>query len=371
MKLNELFTGISRLDVTSLISGRKNKLVGLDIGSSSIKLMRIEDASGKASVREYKDCPLERGVISEGLIADLGKLVESLKGLVKEARCQGMGAVISLSGQSVIIKKTAFREMGDEELRNTILDEANKYFPFDNMEEVSFDFQVLGQNNYNPNLIDVVIVAAKKDVVDSYTEAVQLAGLKPAIVDVDSFALETMYERNYEYTENDIAVLINIGAGTTNINVVKNATSVFTRDFSLGGNSITEALQSQYGLSFEEAERQKLFGPGNSCDKEVFARDLLGFADPIILEIERSIDYFRSTYEGHEDIKEVILSGGGALLKGLAEEVADRLRINTTLANPFQNVEVNRKLTIAEELRTMAPRLAVVTGLALRRVGDK
>jgi len=261
--------------------------------------------------------------------------------------------------------------MEEEELRHAILDEANKYFPFDNMEEVNFDFQVLGQNIHNPNLLDVVIVAAKKEFVEGYAEAVSLAGLKPLIMDVDSFALETMYERNYSYDEPDIAVLINIGASTTNINVVKNAISVFTRDFALGGNAVTEAIQAHHGLSFEEAEKLKISGPAAASQRGEFEEELLSYADPIVLEIERSIDYFRSTYEGNEEIKEIILSGGSALLPRLAQEVSDRLRLPVSLADPFRHIGLSRKLPNGEGLRSIAPRLAVVTGLALRRVGDK
>ncbi|MCX7982882.1 MAG: pilus assembly protein PilM [Syntrophales bacterium] len=371
MAIGDLIGKISGLDVWGLIAGKKGKIVGLDIGSHAVKLMQISDKGGRATVEKYREIPLEKGVLAEGAIADLGKLVEAIKRLVKEARCQGMGVAMSLSGQSVIIKKAPFRDMDEHELREAILEEANKYFPFDNMDEVNFDFQVLGQNIHNPNLLDVVIVAAKKEFVESYVEAVTLAGLKPLILDVDSFALETMYERNYEYDEQDLVVLINIGASITNINVVKNATSVFTRDFSLGGNYVTEAIEAQYGLSFEEAEKLKLYGPEDTCQSNDFKHEILSYADPIVLEIERSIDYFRSTYEGNEDIKEVILSGGGALLSGFPEELSDRLRIPVSLANPFRNVVLNRKLSEAEDLKHMAPRLAVVTGLALRRVGDK
>jgi type IV pilus assembly protein PilM len=239
------------------------------------------------------------------------------------------------------------------------------------MDDVSFDFQVLGQNEYNPNQLDVIIVAAKKEIIETYVEAIQLAGLSAAILDVDSFALETMYEKNYDYDEKDIAVIVNIGASITNINVVKNATSIFTRDFTVGCNSITEAIQSQYGVSFDEAERIKIDGPeGDNITKSDFQYQLLSFADPILSEIERSVDYFRSTY-GDEDIKQVLIAGGGAYIPGITADLSQRLNITTEIVKPFQKIQCSTKVMSAEAIERIGPIAAVAVGLALRRVGDK
>ena len=253
-------TFLSQLNLREIFSGKK-QLVGLDIGSHSLKLMEIIDSGSGSVMNRFHQMPLEKGVIVDGAIADVSKLVDSIKGLFRTSGCQGKGVVTSLSGHAVIVKKATFPTMEDQELRELIRDEAGKYLPFDNMDDVNFDFQVLGQNEYNPNQLDVIIVAAKKDIIDGYVEAIEMAGLSAVILDVDSFALETMYERNYDYDEKHIAVIVNIGASITNINVVKNATSIFTRDFTIGCNSVTEAIQSQYGVSFEDAERIKRDGP--------------------------------------------------------------------------------------------------------------
>jgi len=133
--------------------------------------------------------------------------------------------------------------MNEAELRDLIRDEAGKYLPFDNMDDVNYDFQILGENNYNPNQMDIIIVAAKKEIVNSYLEAATAAGQNIQIMDVAPFVLETLYETNYEFDNEEIAVIINIGASTTGINVVKGGTSVFTRDFALAGNSITEVYR--------------------------------------------------------------------------------------------------------------------------------
>ena len=265
-------SSLSKWDVKELVSGKK-QIVGLDIGSSSLKLMEIVDSDGESVMNRYIQSPLEKGIIIDGSIVEMDKLVDAIKDLLKNSGLQKKGIVTSLSGHSVIVKKATFPSMDDRELRETIRDEAGKYLPFDSMDEVSFDFQVLGQNEYNANQLDVIIVAAKKDIIEGYTEAIDRAGLSAVILDVDSFALETMYEKNYDFEEKDIAVIVNIGASITNINVVKNAISIFTRDFTVGCNSITEAIELQYGVSFEEAERMKTEGfRGDEAQKSAFPR---------------------------------------------------------------------------------------------------
>ena len=364
------FGFLSQLDLRELISGKK-QVVGLDIGSHTLKLMEIVDTSSGSVMNRFLQIPLEKGVIVDGSIVDLGKLVDGIKGLLYKSGCQKKGIVTSLSGHSVIVKKATFPSMEDRELREMIHDEAGKYLPFDSMDDVSFDFQVLGQNEYNANQIDVIIVAAKKDIIETYVEAIEMAGLSAVILDVDSFALETMYERNYDYDEKDIAVIVNIGASITNINVVKNATSIFTRDFTVGCNSITEAIQAQYGISFEEAEQMKINGPQNDeTSWDDFQYQLLSFADPILSEIERSVDYFRSTY-GDEDIAQILIAGGGAYIPGITADLSQRLNIPSEIINPFRKIGYNAKNIPPDVIERIGPLAAVVVGLALRRIGDK
>jgi len=353
------------------LAKKKAKPLGLDLGSHTLKLMEIEGQKEARVVRQYHEVPLERGIIVEGTIMDRERLVERLRQLAAAARCQGKGVATSLAGQSVMIKKTLMVALEEHEMREAIRDDASKYFPFDNMDEVHFDFQVLGENVHNPRLLDVIIVAAKKECVESYVEVVERAGMKLVILDVDPFALETMYEENYDYEDGDVVALINIGAAVTSINVVKNAMSLFTRDVLLGGNTVTEALQTKYGLTFEEAEQLKLTSPPQSIDQAEFTQTLLYAIDPIVLEIERSIDYFRSTSEENDEIREVLLAGGGALIPGFTAELADRLRIPVAPVNPFRTIGIHKQLTGTRDFTHDGPRLAVVTGLALRNLGDK
>ncbi|MBN1612859.1 MAG: type IV pilus assembly protein PilM [Deltaproteobacteria bacterium] len=358
------------LNVKDVFS-RKKKVVGLDIGSSSLKLAEIVDTAKGPQLTYFSSVPLDRGVVADGVLVEPEMVTAKLKDLFKAFGSRKKGIVTSLSGNSVIQKKVTFASMEEDELRELIRDEAGKYLPFDDMDDVNFDFQILGENEFNPNQMDVLLVAAKKDIIHAYTDAIQAAGLDVAIMDVDSFALETMYETNYEIGEHELVVIVNIGASITNINVLKDGVSTFTRDFTLGGNSITEAIQSSLGVTFEQAEDIKVSGLAGEDEAIRNIRDnLMVFADPICMEIERSVDYFRSTYSG-ENIKRILLSGGGAKLPGIAADLAQRLNIETAIVNPFNNIEIVKKVQDQIDIESVGPIAAVAVGLALRRLGDK
>ena len=358
------------IDVEELFWGRK-KLVGLDIGSSSLKLVALKGTPKGYILNRFYQLPLPQGVIVDGALVDQEKLSAKIKELFKFSSCPTKNIVTSLSGHAVISKKVSLTNMDEGELRELITEEATKYLPFDNMAEVYFDFQVLGANEYNSNLLEVLLVAAKKEIVDSYTGAITGAGLTPVIVDVDSFALETMYEENYDFEETDVVILVNIGASITNLNVLKNGASIFTRDFTLGGNAVTEAIRLRLGATFEEAEEIKLAGPeGNAKLRDAGVEDLLSFAEPVCQEIERSVDYFRSTFGG-EDVKQVLLSGGGALITGITDELTRRLGIDTEIINPFRNIAYEKKAIQEDDIGAVGPIAAVAVGLALRKIGDK
>ena len=363
-------TSLASLPLDDIFSGKK-QLVGLDIGSSSLKLAEILENKDGFILNHFSQIPLEKGIIEDGVLIEPGSLTEKIKDLFKGTVFNRKGIVTSLSGHSAIIKKVTLPSMEDAELRDLIRDEASKYLPFDNMDDVNFDFQVLGPNEFNPHQMEVILVAAKKEVIEGFTDAIVSAGLSPFIMDVDTFALETMYEANYDFEENHIVAMINIGASITNINVVKGSISLFTRDFTLAGNSLTEAVQANHGLTFEAAEKMKIEGPeGDDLTKKTFRESLLSYADPICTEIERSIDYFRSI-SGGENIKKVLLSGGVANAPGLAETLAQRLNIETEIIDPFRKIDYNKKKLTPEEIKAIGSIAAVAVGLALRRIGDK
>jgi len=358
------------LDFKSLLPDTK-RTVGLDIGSSSIKLVEVVDASQGYLLNTYAQIPLEKGVIEEGGIVNAGMLQDAIRRLVKVSRCKTRKAVVSLSGHKVIARRASFQAMEEDDLRQLINDEGANYLPFDDITSINFDFQILGEAESGPGQIEVILVAAKKDVVQSYVDVIEKAGLKPVIVDVDSFALETMYEANYDFEDQDVVVLINLGASMTNINVVKGGKSIFTRDIPMGGRFITESIQEKLGVSFEEAEAVKIEAatadPGDSGAMRVNPLDV---AEALLMEIERSIDYFRSTHGG-EYVKDVILSGGSSKIAGISDALTQRLGIETRRVNPFQNIAYNTKAFNAAIIEDIGPDAALGIGLALRRVGDR
>jgi type IV pilus assembly protein PilM len=358
-------------DLKEIISGKK-RLVGLDIGSSSLKLAEVISSSKGHQLNRFVEVPLPQGVIIDGILADAGALSLKIKEIFKLAKCGRKGIVTSLAGNSVIIKKVTLEQMDETELRELIKDEAGKYLPFDNMEDVNYDFQILGENNYNPNQMDIVIVAAKKEIVNSFLEAATAAGQNVDIMDVAPFVLETLYEANYEFDNEDIVVIINIGASTTGINVVKGGTSVFTRDFAIAGNAITESVKEKYQITFEEAETLKIEGNPDASPEENLdlKSSILDLAQPLCMEIERSIDYFRSTY-GAEDIKLVLLAGGSARIPNLAKHLSGMLNVKTEIMDPFLKINFNKRNIDAKNLDNIKPVAATAIGLGLREIGDK
>jgi type IV pilus assembly protein PilM len=357
-------------NLKDLFSSQK-QLVGLDIGSGMLKVAEVLPTKTGHYLNYFNEIALDKGVIEEGVLADPDALTENVKALLKGTGLQRKALVVSLSGHAAIVKKVTFPDMGEADMREMIHDEAGKYLPFDNMDDVNYDFQILGSNEFNATQMDVMLVAAKKDVITDFVEALESAGMMVMIMDVDTFCLETVYEANYDFDPNDVVVLVNIGASITNINVLKGNMSVFTRDFTLAGNAITEAVASSYNLSFEAAEAMKIDGPdGDDLTRDAFRNSLLSYADPILTEIERSIDYFRST-SGGENIKKILLSGGVAATPGIAGDLTQRLGIETEILDPFRKIEYNKKTLTAERIEEIRPIAAVAVGLALRKVGDK
>jgi len=358
------------MDLKELFTGTK-KLVGLDIGSNSLKLAEIVSTSSGQVLNRFRQIPVPPGTIVDGVVENPSVLAATIKELFHNSGCKGKGIVTSLSGSSVIVKKVTLAQMEETELRELIHDEAGKYLPFDNMDDVNYDFQILGDNEQNPNQMDVIIVAAKKTDVSSYLDAITAAGLTVMIMDVDSFALETMYESNYEFEDNEIIVIVNIGAHLTNINVIKGGISIFTRDFTIAGNEITERLQEKYQVSAEEAENMKTDGlPGSEQENMDLKNVILDCAEPICSEIERSVDYFRSTFGG-DYIKHVYLSGGSSRIAGLDNHLSQRLNIETELINPLSKIGYNKKNIDAAKLDSIKTIGAVAIGLGLRKIGDK
>lgn len=344
-------------------------IIGLDIGSRHIKAVQLKELKEGYQMERLGVISLPPELIVDGSILDSMRVVESIKELITEAKIKARDATITVSGHSsVIIKRVTLPQMSEEELNESIKFEAEQYVPFD-VEDVNLDFQILGQRR-DENQMDVLLVAVKKDKINEYVSVVRDAGLNPVIVDIDAFALENMYEVNYEVAENENVALVNIGASTININILRGGVTSFTRDSSIGSNLHTEALQREFTISYDDAERLKLGEAVEGVPQEEVGSVLMATSEDIIGEISRSFDYFRGTSSQAGDINEIILSGGSALVKDFSTLLSERIGVDVKIAEPFRNIRIPDTFDKGY-LKRVGPIMAVASGLALRGVGDR
>ncbi len=351
------------LSLKNLFSGNK-KTVGLDIGSSHIKLVELRDTADGYVLQSFAQVALEKGVIAEGLIKDHDALVRKIKEVFEESRCEAVNVITALSGHAVVIKKSSFRMMDDEELRDFIIDEAGEYLPFDDIGDVDFDFHICSERGSDQDQMDVIIAAAKKQVTESYVYAIKKAGRNVTIIDVDSFSLETAYEENYDYDIADTIALVNIGASITEINIINDGESVFTRNILLGGDSITQALQAKLEVSFDEAEMIKT---GDPEKQDRIQGELIDYLEPIFLEIGRSFDFFSSTVN-EPQISRILVSGGCAGIRGIVDAMKTQFHCETEIFNPFKNISCDRNVFSPSYIEDIGPVATVGVGLALRGI---
>jgi type IV pilus assembly protein PilM len=351
-----------------MVFGKKDNLVGLDIGSRSIKAAQIVDSKGGPVLKHFGIADIAHGAIEEGTINDPESVAESIQQLFKSYNIKESNVAVSIGGYSVIVKKINVQTMAEEQLQETIHFEAEQYIPFD-ISDVNLDFQILGENESNPNQMNVFLVAAKKEMVNDYINLVNLAGLNPCIVDVEAFALQNTFEVNYDIQDDNIA-LIDIGASKTSLNILKGSSSVFMRDVSLGCGQINQKIMSLIECTFEEAEQLKY---GDNPDR-LTPEDLKGIVSSVVAdwctEIRRALDFFYSTYP-EDQIKRIVLSGGGANISEFRQLLATEASAEVESINPFQNFRLDGKNFDEAYIKQIGPQAAISMGLAMRKVDDK
>jgi len=347
---------------------KKDHLVGLDIGSRSVKVAEVKDTSSGRSLTRFGAIDIAPGIIEEDGIKNPEAAADSISQMFKLYNVKQHNVAISVGGYSVIVKKINVQNMPEEQLQETIHLEAEQYIPFD-ISDVNLDFQILGGSELNPNQMSVLLVAAKKEMISDYLNVMELAGLNPCTIDVDAFALQNIYEANYE-AENECVALIDIGANKTSLNILKNNSSVFMRDVSLGCSQINHRIVSQVDCSIEEAEEIK----NNENQDRMPQEDLNEIVSSIVAdwttEIRRALDFFYSTYPD-DQIKKIVLSGGGANIKEFRKMLAVQTSTEVSMINPFDKFQIDESHVDTAYLNKMAPQAAICLGLALRRVDDK
>ena len=348
--------------------GKKDNLVGLDIGSRSIKAAEITETKQGLTLKRFGIVDIAHGAIEEGTINEPDTVAESIKQLFKSYNIKESNVAVSIGGYSVIVKKITVPTMDEEKLQETIHFEAEQYIPFD-ISDVNLDFQILGESESNPGQMNVFLVAAKKEMVNDYINVVNLAGLNPCIVDVEAFALQNAFEANYEVGSENTA-LIDIGSSKTSLNILKGNSSVFMRDVSLGCGQINQKIMSLIECSFEEAEQLKHGDKSDRLSQEDLKDIISSVVSDWCTEIRRALDFFYSTYP-EDQIKRIILSGGGANIAEFRRLLATEASAEVQSINPFENFEIDSKNFDDTFIKQIAPQAAISMGLAMRRVDDK
>ncbi len=348
---------------------KKKEIVGLDIGSSSIKLVELKEGKKGYRLQNLALSPLPPEAIVDGALMDSVTIIDAIKDLIGQAKTKTKSAVTSVSGHSVIVKKITLPFMTEAELEESIQWESERYIPFD-INDVNIDFQILGSDAENPDVMDVILVAAKKDILNDYVSVIMEAGLNPVIVDVDAFALENMLAINYDLEKGDSVAIANVGASITSINILKNNISAFTRDIFKGGNQVTEEIQRQLHIDFEEAEKIKVGSKMEGISQPVIQKVLKEASESLAIEIGNSLDFFQSA-STYEKIGKLYLSGGGSKVKDFDILLQQQIGIPVEIINPFKKIEFNEKHFDLEYMREIGPAMAVGVGLASRKVGDR
>jgi len=347
---------------------KKKDVAAFDIGSSSIKLVQMNQTKKGWELVKLGMAELPPEAIVDGSIIDATTVTNTLKDLIKEHGVKVKDAVSSLTGHSVIIKKVSFPAMTEDELAESIQWEAEQYIPFP-ITDVNIDFQILGADTEGRGQMEVMLVAVKKDVINDYTNVIKEAGLNPVVIDVDSFALENMMEINYPVAPGENIAMVNIGASITSISVILGGLTIFTRSIPMGGNQFTEEIQRQMNISFKDAEDLKLGKSAPPADSSLPAA-IETVSTNLAFEVKRSLDFFLGGSQGSY-VNKIYLSGGGAKVAGLQNLMQDKTTIPIEIANPFKNLELHSKSLDMETLKEQAPFFGVAVGLATRRFADR
>ena len=347
--------------------GSSKQVIGMDIGSSSIKIVELKQTGKDLEVIRVGVEPLAPEIVVDGAIVDTGQVSNSIAKLFSEHKIKTKNVATAVSGHSVIVKKLSLQQMPDEELEAAIPMEAAQHIPFD-IAEVNLDYQILETPPDSP-VMDVLLVAVKKDKILNYTNVITLAGRTPVIVDIDAFALQNVYEYNYEPGPDVTVALLNLGASVMNINIVRGHTPLFTRDVSVGGNQYTDSLQKELDLGFDEAETLKTGVTLPGISDEARMPVIKSVSEIIVLEIQRTFDFFRAT-AGGEQIQKLYLAGGSARVYGLADLMKQEMGIPVEQLNPFRRIRAPETGPIGDEVASQGPRLSVAVGLALRSFED-
>lgn len=355
------------ISVGSLFSRESAPLLGIDISSSSVKLVELgRDKVGALVLERCAIEPLERGWVSDGNIEKFDEVAEALRRLVKKSATRTKNVALALPPSAVITKKITLPDgMSDQELEVQVESEANQYIPF-SIDEVSLDFCVVGPSKNSPGDIDVLIAASRREKVQDMQGLAEAAGLKAVILDIESHASRLAASRLITALPNQgadtMVALFEIGGLTTSMQVIRNDEVLYDRDQAFGGAQLTQLIVRQYGFSAEEAESKKRSG---DLPEDYMSAVLRPFVETMAQEIGRTLQFFY-TSTPHNRVDHILLAGGSAPLMGLTEAVTQSLSVACSVVNPFDGMEIGSAVRMKKMARE-APSYLTSCGLAMRR----
>ena len=354
----------------SLFGSRSRSLIGVDLSSSSVKMVELgSDGKKGYRVERYTTEILPRDAVADGNIVNLEASAETVRRAWKKLGASTRDVAIALPASHVITKKIIVPSgQRESELEVLVESEANQYIPFA-LEEVNLDFQIIGPAPSSPDEIEVLIAASRKEKVEDRVAVVESAGLRPVVMDVESYAQQASFEliekQLPESGKGQIVALIDIGANQMNLTVLRNGLQLYVREQAFGGNQLTQDIARLFGVTFEEAEADKR---RNNLPENYESELLKPFVESMALEVSRALQFFFTSTQ-FTQVNHIVLAGGCAILPGADEAVASRTQVNTIIANPFADMVLSDRVR-ANQLLADASSLMVACGLALRRFDE-
>jgi type IV pilus assembly protein PilM len=343
-------------------------LVGVDIGSHSIKVCQLRESRKGYALAKIAFAELPPQAVADGQVMNRGAVVETLERLFRDAQIKQKEVALSVSGQAVIIRKITIPLIPPEQLDEQIQWEAEQHIPYD-IKEVHVDYEVL-RRRPEAGQMDLVLVAAKREDINDYASIARDAKLKPLVVDIDAFTVQNVFESSRGLPPEHTIALINLGASLSSLNIISRGVSAFTRDIANGGNTITDEIQKQLGLPYEQAEAYKTQNDAGGLVPQRVVDVIRAASDTIAGEIQRSLDFFMAT-SGDGELSRIFVTGGSANLPQLVSAIEARARVPVEVFSPVERIAVDPREVDVNHVQSRAAQLAVALGLALRKDREK
>jgi type IV pilus assembly protein PilM len=353
-----------------MLFGKKKSVAGLDVGSSSVKVVELDGKITNLNLVSLGFENLPDDTVIDGQIMELNAVSDVIQNVCNDHNIKSNQVVTGVSGHSVIIKNIILPAMSHEELEESIDWHAEEHIPYD-LSDVSLDYHITEEG---PESTHVMIAACKRERLDNIKQAIQLSGKNPIVIDVDTFALQNCYEVNYQPDESQVVTLLNIGASTMNVNIVKGTQSLFTRDITVGGSQFTDILQRSLNLDYQRAEAVKrgVADAMEGIEEKAIEPLMDNVTDMVAMEIQKTFDFYRATSEDESIVVDkILISGGGSKLAGLSEELSTKLELPVEVLDPFRQIKVDTRKFDPDYLSEIMPEMAVAVGLAIRGVEAK